>query len=39
GHLTPKLTIKRSVIVSDFSDVIERMYSSAPATEGISVAH
>ena len=37
GHLTPKLTIKRSVIVKDFSDVIERMYSSAPATETISL--
>ncbi|PPF86966.1 long-chain fatty acid--CoA ligase [Subtercola sp. Z020] len=39
GHLTPKLTIKRSVIVKDYADVIERMYSSAPATESISISH
>jgi len=36
GHLTPKLSIKRNVILSDFSHVIEDMYSGAPATEGIS---
>jgi len=27
GHLTPKLSIKRSVILKDFSDVIDRIYS------------
>ncbi len=39
GHLTPKLSIKRDVIVSDFADVIEGMYKEkAPDTEGISVS-
>ena len=37
GHLTPKMSIKRHEIVKDFADVIEEMYSSAPATEGISL--
>ncbi len=37
GHLTPKLSIKRAVIVSDFADVIEGMYSSSPVTEGIAI--
>lgn len=37
GHLTPKMSIKRNVIVEDFADVIEGMYSNAPATEGISL--
>ncbi|MBK4347739.1 AMP-dependent synthetase/ligase [Lacisediminihabitans changchengi] len=36
GHLTPKLSIKRNVILKDFSQVIEEMYSGATATEGIS---
>ena len=36
GHLTPKLSIKRNVILTDFSHVIDDMYSGAPATEGIS---
>ena len=36
GHLTPKLSIKRNVILKDFAHVIEEMYSGAPATEGIS---
>ncbi len=39
GHLTPKLSIKRNVILQDFADVIEEMYSGAPKTEGISIAH
>jgi long-chain acyl-CoA synthetase len=34
GHLTPKLSIKRNVILKDFADVIESMYQGAPATEG-----
>ncbi|UOE44854.1 AMP-dependent synthetase/ligase [Agromyces larvae] len=38
GHLTPKLSIKRNVILEDFSAQIEEMYSGAPATEGISTA-
>ena len=37
GHLTPKLSIKRHIIVQDFADVIEGMYSGSPATEGVSV--
>lgn len=38
GHLTPKLSIKRNVILADFADVIDEMYSGAPATTGISLA-
>lgn len=39
GHLTPKLSIKRHIIVQDFADVIDGLYDAAgaPATEGISV--
>ena len=37
GHLTPKMSIKRNVILKDFSDVIEGMYSDSPATEGVSL--
>ena len=36
GHLTPKLSIKRHVILKDFASEIETMYSESPATEGIS---
>ena len=36
GHLTPKLSIKRNVIMVDFADQIEGLYAGAP-TEGISV--
>jgi long-chain acyl-CoA synthetase len=39
GHLTPKLTIKRHVIVKDFERDIERIYQAAPATEGQSLTH
>ena len=39
GHLTPKLSIKRQVIIEDFSDVIESMYTASPATQGTSLAH
>jgi long-chain acyl-CoA synthetase len=35
GHLTPKLSIKRNVIVKDYADVIEGMYQGAPTTEGV----
>jgi long-chain acyl-CoA synthetase len=31
GHLTPKLSIKRNVILKDFSGVIDEMYAGAPA--------
>jgi long-chain acyl-CoA synthetase len=37
GHLTPKLSIKRNVIVADFADAIEAIYSDAPATMGVSL--
>jgi long-chain acyl-CoA synthetase len=37
GHLTPKMSIKRNVILEDFADTIESMYSGAPATEGHSI--
>ncbi|TQO18757.1 long-chain acyl-CoA synthetase [Rhodoglobus vestalii] len=39
GHLTPKMSIKRTVILADFADVIEGMYSNSPSTEGISLKH
>lgn len=35
GHLTPKISIKRHVIVEDFDEQIQAMYVGAPATEGI----
>ena len=37
GHLTPKMSIKRNIILRDFNQEIETMYSNAPATEGISL--
>ena len=37
GHLTPKMSIKRNVILDDFALHIEAMYSGAPATEGHSI--
>jgi long-chain acyl-CoA synthetase len=39
GHLTPKLSIKRNVILADFADVIDGIYSRNPSTQGISLAH
>ncbi len=39
GHLTPKMSIKRGPILADFSDVIDGMYASAPATAAAPVAH
>ncbi|MCU1420538.1 MAG: long-chain fatty acid--CoA ligase, partial [Microbacteriaceae bacterium] len=36
GHLTPKFSIKRNVILKDFSNDIEALYQGAPATEGIA---
>jgi long-chain acyl-CoA synthetase len=38
GHLTPKMSIKRNIIVEDFANEIEEMYSGSPATEGISLS-
>ena len=37
GHLTPKLSIKRNVILKDFAPVIEEMYANAPKTQGTSL--
>jgi long-chain acyl-CoA synthetase len=39
GHLTPKLSIKRNVILSDFADVIDGIYSDNQKTQGISLAY
>ncbi|WP_167045432.1 AMP-dependent synthetase/ligase [Salinibacterium sp. ZJ454] len=39
GHLTPKMSIKRDVILQDFATVIDGMYVSQPATEGHSLSH
>ena len=38
GHLTPKMSIKRGPILTDYADVIEGMYDMAP-TQGQSLAH
>ena len=37
GYLTPKLSIKRDLIVKDYTPVIEEMYAGQPATEGTSL--
>jgi long-chain acyl-CoA synthetase len=37
GHLTPKLSIKRAVILTDFATEIEAMYSASPETQGQSL--
>jgi long-chain acyl-CoA synthetase len=39
GHLTPKLSIKRSVILNDFASAIDGMYVDAPSTKGESLLH
>jgi long-chain acyl-CoA synthetase len=40
GHLTPKMSIKRHIIVEDFADEIEGLYSAQNTeTEGISLTH
>ncbi|PJJ72404.1 long-chain acyl-CoA synthetase [Diaminobutyricimonas aerilata] len=38
GHLTPKMSIKRAVILKDFAAEIEGMYSPAPDTQGVSIS-
>lgn len=38
GHLTPKLSIKRDVILRDYAADIENLYSTESSTEGISLA-
>jgi long-chain acyl-CoA synthetase len=37
GHLTPKLSIKRNVIVEDFAQEIAALYSDSSATMGLSL--
>ncbi|ARJ05131.1 long-chain-fatty-acid--CoA ligase [Cnuibacter physcomitrellae] len=37
GHLTPKLSIKRAVIVKDYAATIDAIYDAAPATQGQSL--
>lgn len=37
GHLTPKMSIKRNVILKDYAAVVDGIYSAAPATEGQSL--
>ncbi|MEP6479701.1 MAG: AMP-dependent synthetase/ligase, partial [Rhodoglobus sp.] len=39
GHLTPKLSIKRNVILKDFAAQVDAMYTDAPVTEGTSISH
>lgn len=37
GHLTPKLSIKRNVIVSDFADQIAELYATPVTTTNVSI--
>lgn len=37
GHLTPKLSVKRNVVLADFADTIDGLYSDATATQGHSI--
>ena len=37
GHLTPKLSIKRALIVEEFTPAIEALYSDSPSTAGLSL--
>jgi long-chain acyl-CoA synthetase len=39
GHLTPKMSIKRQAILTDFAPTIETMYADAPTTQGQSLVH
>jgi long-chain acyl-CoA synthetase len=39
GHLTPKMSIKRNVILEDFASVIEGMYSHQTETQGQSLVY
>ncbi|WBU38755.1 AMP-dependent synthetase/ligase [Homoserinibacter sp. YIM 151385] len=39
GHLTPKMSIKRGVILKDFAPVIESMYANDAETRGQSLVH
>ena len=37
GHLTPKLSIKRNVILDDFADAIEDIYTVPVTTTNVSL--
>jgi long-chain acyl-CoA synthetase len=37
GYLTPKMSIKRDVILRDFAEIIDGMYEGIPATESVPV--
>lgn len=37
GHLTPKLSVKRAVILKDYSSVVDSIYSTGVITEGTSI--
>ncbi|GAB3617644.1 AMP-dependent synthetase/ligase [Okibacterium endophyticum] len=37
GHLTPKMSIKRHVILKDFASLIDGVYAETPSTQGISL--
>lgn len=39
GHLTPKMSIKRHVIVQDFSAEVAALYDGNPDTSGLSLAN
>ncbi|MET0589709.1 MAG: AMP-dependent synthetase/ligase [Naasia sp.] len=40
GHLTPKLSIKRNVILEDFAREVDGIYAAnQPKTEGVGLAH
>ncbi len=39
GHLTPKMSIKRHVIMKDFADTVENLYAGSPNTQGHSILH
>ena len=39
GHLTPKLSIKRNVILKDYAGVIDDMYAGAPAEKETAAAN
>ena len=38
GHLTPKMSIKRNVIMADFADDVEALYSVPVSTTNVSLA-
>ncbi|MEC8763337.1 MAG: long-chain fatty acid--CoA ligase, partial [Actinomycetota bacterium] len=38
GHLTPKMSIKRNVIMADFGDQIEELYSVPVSTSNLSLS-